>query len=91
MWRRHLVDRGADVKAADWYGRTPLWAAVETRNMDVDNGTFENGITREPYLELIKVLLDRGADPNARTKEVPRYGRCSCARRRRSSGWTSRA
>jgi ankyrin repeat protein len=68
---RQLVDRGADIKAADWYGRTPLWAAVETRNMDVDNGSFENGITREPYLELIKVLLDKGADPNARTKEVP--------------------
>jgi uncharacterized protein len=68
---RYLIDHAADIKAADWYGRTPLWAAVETRNMDVDNGTFENGIDREPYLELIKVLLDRGADPNVRTKEVP--------------------
>ena len=68
---RHLVDRGADIKAADWYGRTPLWAAVETRNMDVDSATFENGVTREPYFELINVLLERGAEPNARTKEVP--------------------
>ena len=68
---RYLIERGADIKAVDWYGRSPLWAAVETRNMDVDNGTFENGVDREPYLELIKVLLDRGADPNVRTKEVP--------------------
>jgi ankyrin len=68
---RLLIDRGADIKAVDWYGRTPLWAAVETRNMDVDNATFENSIDRAPYLELIQLLLERGADPNVRMKEVP--------------------
>jgi ankyrin repeat protein len=68
---RFLIDRGADIKAVDWYGRTPLWAAVETRNMDVDNATFINSIDREPFLDLIQVLLERGADPNARMKEVP--------------------
>jgi ankyrin repeat protein len=65
----YLIGHGADVNAQDWYGRTPLWAAVETRNMDVDNATFENSIDRAPFLELIKLLLDRGANPNARTKE----------------------
>ena len=68
---RFLIDRGADIKAVDWYGRTPLWAAVETRNMDVDNASFENSIDRAPYLDLIQFLLERGADPNVRTKEVP--------------------
>jgi len=68
---RYLIDRGANVKAVDWYGRTPLWAAVETRNMDVDSSTFENGVDRAPVLELIKVLLDKGVDVNARTKETP--------------------
>jgi uncharacterized protein len=68
---RYLIERGADIKAVDWYGRTPLWAAVETRNMDVDNATFENSIDRAPFLPLIQMLLERGADPNARTKEVP--------------------
>ncbi len=68
---RYLIDRGANVKVVDWYGRTPLWAAVETRNMDVDNGSFENGVDRTPVLELIKVLIDKGVDVNARTKEAP--------------------
>jgi ankyrin repeat protein len=68
---RFLIDRNADIHAADWYGRTPLWAAVETRNMDVDNASFENGIDRAPFLDLIRTLLERGADPNARMKEVP--------------------
>ena len=68
---RFLIDRGANIHHADWYGRTPLWAAVETRNMDVDNASFENGIDRAPFLELIQVLLEKGANPNVRMKEVP--------------------
>ena len=52
---RFLIDRGADINVVDWYGRTPLWAAVETRNMDVDNAEpFENGVDRAPVLELIQ-------------------------------------
>ena len=39
--------------------------------MDVDNATFVNGVDREPVLELIKILLDKGADPNVRTAETP--------------------
>jgi ankyrin repeat protein len=68
---RFLLDNGADIQAADWYGRTPLWAAIETRNMDVDNATFVNSIDREPFLGLVQTLLERGANPNIRMKEVP--------------------
>ncbi|MEO8256396.1 MAG: ankyrin repeat domain-containing protein [Acidobacteriota bacterium] len=69
---RFLIDRGSDVNVVDWYGRTPLWAAVETRNMDVDNAEpFENGVDRQPVLELIDYLLQKGADLNTRTKETP--------------------
>jgi uncharacterized protein len=67
----YLIARGADIHAVDWYGRTPLWGAVETRNMDVDNATFVNSIDREPFVGLIRELLERGADPDVRTKEVP--------------------
>ena len=66
-----LIDKGSDIHVVDWYGRTPLWAAIEARNMDVDNSTFKNGVDREPVLEFIKILLDKGADTNTRMKEVP--------------------
>jgi ankyrin repeat protein len=68
---RFLIDRGANVRVVDWYGRTPLWASIELRNMDVDSSTFENGVDRGPVLDLIKLLLDKGVEVNARTKEVP--------------------
>jgi ankyrin repeat protein len=68
---RFLMANGADIHAADWYGRTPLWAAIETRNMDVDNASFVNSIDREPFLQVIATLLERGADPNIQMKEVP--------------------
>jgi ankyrin repeat protein len=68
---RFLIDKGAQVNVSDWYGRTPLWTAVETRNMDLDNATFENGVDREPVLDLIKTLLARDADPNPRLRETP--------------------
>jgi uncharacterized protein len=64
-----FIERGADIKAVDWYGRTALWAAVEARNMDLDNGTFVNSVDRTPFLGLIQVLINKGADVNARMQE----------------------
>ncbi len=32
-----LIDAGAKVNVDDFYGRTPLWAAVEYRNLDMNN------------------------------------------------------
>jgi ankyrin repeat protein len=66
-----LVDRGADVKAADWYGRTALWAAVEIRNLDLRSGATENGVDRDAALRLVASMIDKGADVNARVKEFP--------------------
>ncbi len=67
---RFLLDHGADANAADFWGRTPLWEAVELRNLDLDK-SGENGIDRPAVLELVKTLLAHGAKVNARTKEVP--------------------
>jgi ankyrin repeat protein len=66
---RFLIDSGAKINASDWYGRTPLWTSVEVRNMDFDNATFKNDVDRKPLLDMIQLLLERGADPNPRTKE----------------------
>ena len=63
------------MNADDFWGRSPLWAAVEYRNLDMNNrdqdSPNDNGVDRAPILDFIKVLLKAGANVNARTREVP--------------------
>jgi ankyrin repeat protein len=68
-----LLGHGADPKRADWWGRQPLWAAVDIRNLAVRSGapTNDNGIDRAAALEVIEMLIERGVDVNARVKEFP--------------------
>lgn len=68
---KYLIERGADVNAADWYGETPLWAAVDVRDLDVTGPTRDNRIDRDAAFGLIRMLLERGAGPNARIREYP--------------------
>ena len=67
---RLLIERGADINAADFWGRTPIFSAVEIRNRDITRGN-EFGIDRDAALEIVTLLLDRGANPNPRTREIP--------------------
>jgi uncharacterized protein len=65
----YLIERGANVKVSDWYGETPLRAAVDLRNLEVNGSDKNNGIDRVAALDLMRTLLEKGADPNARTRE----------------------
>jgi len=66
---RLLIERGANVNAMDWYGQTPLFSAVDWRDLDVPGPTRDNGVDRKAALALIQLLVDKGANVNARTKE----------------------
>ena len=70
-----LLDFGAEINVDDFYGRSPLFAAVDYRNLDmnsdVEDDPQDNQVDRDPILPMIKRLLDSGADVNARTKEWP--------------------
>jgi uncharacterized protein len=65
-----LLDAGANVNAQDWYGETPLWAAVDLRNLELGPADKRSGV-RDDALALITRMLNAGANPNARTKEFP--------------------
>jgi len=65
-----LIDNKSKVNQADTQGFTPLFWAVDRRNMETAPN-FPWMVTTDP-LPLIKKLLDAGADPNALVNNTPR-------------------
>jgi ankyrin repeat protein len=61
---KYLMERGADVNMANGTGFTPLYLASDNRN--IEGGDFPVPKPDMDHLEYIKLILDRGANPNAR-------------------------
>jgi uncharacterized protein len=69
---KFLLDRGANPNLADVKGRAALYAAIDIRNEDYSAMPARKGDDPMPSLEIVKALLDRGADTNAKlTKNLP--------------------
>lgn len=65
-----LVDNKSNLNKADTQGFTPLFWAVDRRNMETAPN-FPWMVTADP-LPLIKKMLDGGANPNALVNNTPR-------------------
>jgi uncharacterized protein len=69
-----LVEAGVDPDLVDYAGRTALYAAIDFNTMPASNRpapkVIENQLTA---LDVARMLLDRGADPNTALKRVPPY------------------
>ena len=66
----YLIERGINVNQADARGFTPLFWAVDRRNMETAPN-FPWTVTDDP-LPLIQQLLDAGADPNHIINDTPK-------------------
>ena len=62
-----LIDRGADVNIANKGGWTPLYLATDNRN--IEGGDYPVPKPDLDHLEVIKALLQHGANPNARVRD----------------------
>jgi ankyrin len=62
-----LLERGADVNLANKGGWTPLYLATDNRN--IENGDYPVRKGDMDHLDFIKILLDKGANVNARVKD----------------------
>jgi ankyrin repeat protein len=62
-----LIDRGADVNLANKGGWTPLYLATDNRN--IEGGDYPVPAPDLDHLEIIRYLLQHGANPNARVHD----------------------
>jgi len=62
-----LVESGADPNLANKGGWTPLYLATDNRN--IEGGDYPVPKPDMDHLDLIKLLLEKGADVNARVRE----------------------
>jgi ankyrin repeat protein len=65
-----LLDRKADPNAADSYGRAALFAAIDMRDIYGSNRPAPRDSGKVEPLDLIKMLLDHGADVNAKLAKL---------------------
>ena len=63
----YLLDHGADVNLANKGGWTPLYLATDNRN--IESGDYPVRKGDMDHLDFIKLLLDKGANVNARMKD----------------------
>jgi ankyrin repeat protein len=63
----YLIDHGADVNLANQGGWTPLYLATDNRN--IESGDYPVRKGDMDHLDFIKLLLNKGANVNARIKD----------------------
>jgi ankyrin repeat protein len=72
----YLIEAGADVNKWDLYGRSPLYMAADTSTIPVmGNGAMVvlPSMDKLTALDIGKILLDKGAEPNLQLKRRPPY------------------
>jgi len=68
-----LIQAGADVDRWDIWGRSPLYEAVDVDTLPVGGRADRPSLDRTSSLELIRMLLAAGANPNLQLKLFPPY------------------
>jgi len=69
----YLIAKGANVNKWDWWGRTPLYAAVDLNTIPRGGRPDHPSLDETTSLQVITRLLAAGANPNPQLKLLPPY------------------
>ena len=70
---KFLIDAGADVDGWDFWGQSPLYVAVDMNTIPAGGRVELAPLDRNTGLDIIELLLKKGANPNAQLKLRPPY------------------
>jgi len=70
---KFLIDKGAETNTWDFWGRTPLYAAVDLNTIPRGGRPDRPALDPTTSLQIIEQLLTAGANPNARLKLAPPF------------------
>src|SRR5689334_11914392 len=68
-----LIESGANVDKWDWWGRSPLYAAVDVNTLPTGGRPDRLSTDDTTSLDIIRLLLEHGANPDARLRKFPPY------------------
>src|SRR5262244_2000387 len=70
---KYLINKGANLNKWDWWGQSPLYAAVDLNTLPHGGRPDRPSLDETTSLQLIQILLDKGANPNLQLKLLPPF------------------
>jgi len=68
-----IIEGGAEVNRWDWWGRSHLYALADVSTLPKGGRPDQLSLDRTQPIEIAKMLLERGADPDIQLKLLPPY------------------
>jgi uncharacterized protein len=70
---KYLLEHGANPNKWDWWGRSPIYAAVDYNTLPHGGRPDQISLDKTTCIDMIKLLLDAGANPNLQLKLLQPY------------------
>ncbi|MBV9745280.1 MAG: ankyrin repeat domain-containing protein [Acidobacteriia bacterium] len=70
---KYLIEHGANIDKWDWWGRSPLYLAVDYNTLPHGGRPDQPSLDETQPIDVIRILLERGANPNLQLKLLQPY------------------